>query len=217
MTTSPHIEWVEFQVRTGVTEAQFLAVSDAFQTEFLDLQPGYLERTVVRLPSQGHYADLVHWSAATDMQAAMDASASFPACQAYFSLLTVTKPQSLGAAIAHHMGPTGGLPTAPAVSPVGGLEFSLFRPKHGVSDHALTLAAADMANGLYRGQAGYYGHKVMKTSQGVYADVVFASSGRRAAELCGLWGTGPYADACLPYLELIDPSSIDLAFYDTLT
>lgn len=216
MTASLCIEWVEFQLHAGVTEAQFRAVSDAFQANFLDLQAGYKKRTLVRLDAQGRYADLVHWATAKDMAAAMAASNAFPACGAYFALLNVLKAPSLGTAIAQHENIEDLSAAAPSVAAVGGIEFSLFQPKPGVSDEALCHAAQQMANGLYRGQPGFYGHSVVKSTQGVYADVVFASSGKRAAELCAMWGSGPWAEPCLPYLEMIHPQSIQLAFFETL-
>jgi hypothetical protein len=216
MTPSISIEWVEFQLRSGTSESEFLAVSHAFQTDFLDLQPGYRQRTLVRLNDHGLYADLVHWSDAADMRAAMAASKVFPVCGAYFALLKVVESPSLGTAIAKYENAAYLDTTAATVESVGGLEFSLFQPKPGVSDDMLKQAAKRVADSLYCGQPGYLSHLVVKSAQGVYADVVLASSGKRAAELCGLWGSGPYAEPCLPYLEMIRPESMQIAFFDSL-
>jgi len=211
MTSTITVEWVEFQLRADVTESELLAVSQGFQVEFLSLQPGYIKRTLLRLNESGRYADLVHWSDAAAMRAAMASSPAFPVCGAYFALIEAPEAPSLGVPVAHYEGDAD----AP-VSSVGGLEFSFFLPKDGVTDAMLKSAAKKVADGLYRGQPGYFRHSVMKTEQGMYADVVFASSAKRAAELCGMWGTGPYAEPCLPYLEMIRPETMQIAFFENL-
>lgn len=216
MTETLYIEWVEFQLRAGVTDAQFCAASDAFQTAFLDLQPGYQHRALVRLGTPGNFADCVHWTGVDDMEAAMDAGKAFPECQAYFALLQVTKAPTMGKAIAQYGGAKISPAKASCASTWGGMEFSLFKPKPGVSDQALQHAAQRMANGIYRGQPGFLHHTVVKSEQGLYADVVLASTGKRAAELCASWGSGPFAEPCRGYLDMISPESVQLAFFDTL-
>jgi hypothetical protein len=216
MTETLYIEWVEFKLHDAVTDAQFLAASEAFQADFLDLQSGYRQRTLVRLGKQGHYADLVHWTGAKNMEAAMAAAKAYPACQAYFALLEVCNPPSLGKAVAQYDKLNTLSATDPFDPTLGGMEFSLFKPKPGVTDQALHQAAQRMADGLYRGQAGFLHHSVVKSESGIYADVVLASSGKRAAELCASWGTGPYAQPCQDYLDTIILESVQLEFFDTL-
>lgn len=216
MTETLYIEWVEFQIRSGVADAQFLAASEAFQVDFLDHQSGYRQRTLVRLGKQGHYADLVYWTGAQDMEAAMAAAKAYPACQAYFALLEVGNPPSLGKAVAQYDKLKPSIATDPLGPTLGGMEFSLFKPKSGVTDQALHQAAQRMADGLYRGQAGFFHHSVVRSESGIYADVVLASSGKRAAELCASWGTGPYAQPCQDYLDMIILESVQLEFFDIL-
>lgn len=216
MITSSCIEWVEFKLNAGVTESELRAASDALQSQFLLFQPGYQQRTLVRLDTPGVYADLVHWARPEDMKKAMATSSDHPVCGAYFALLEVLSAPSLGTAIAHHTHINNPSAVPPSELVLGGMEFSFFKPKPGVSDQVLRDAARHLAHGLYSGQPGYIHHFVVKSELGVYADVVLATSGKRAAELCASWGTGPFAEPCQPYLDLIDPESVQLAFFDAL-
>lgn len=95
----------------------------------------------------------------------------------------------------------------------GGMEFSTFKLKRGVSETALFAAVDKMVEGLYATEAEFLGHAVLKGADGTYVDVVFATNQTRAAELCAKWGSGPFAAACLPYLEKIEEDSISLAFF----
>ena len=95
----------------------------------------------------------------------------------------------------------------------GGMEFSTFKLKRGVSETELFTAVDKMVEGLYSSEEGFLGHAVLKGADGIYVDVVFATSQSRAAELCAKWGAGPFAPACLPYLEKIEEGSANLAFF----
>ena len=216
MTEPRCIEWVEFRLKPGVTETQFLEASKALRTGFLDRQPGFKHRTLIRVDSKGRYADLVHWSNAKAADAAMAASNSFPACVAYFEMLEVLQAPTLGTAIAGHSAAQQSHADDMSVAEIGGMEFAFFKPKPNVADHELSRAAQTMATGLYRGQPGFIDHFVVKSGAGVYADIVLADSRNRAAELCASWGSDPYAEPCREYLGMIDPASMQIAFYETL-
>ena len=99
------------------------------------------------------------------------------------------------------------------IAAFGGMEFSTFRLKQGVSESELFAAVDKMVAGLYSAEEGFLGHAVLKGEDDSYVDVVFATSRSRAAELCAKWGTGPFAPACLSYLEKIEESSIKLSFF----
>ena len=47
-------------------------------------------------------------------------------------------------------------------------------------------------------------------------DVLFANSAARASDLCAKWGSGPFAEACLSYLEKIEEGSARLAFFQRI-
>lgn len=84
--THPIVETAKIRLRSGVTEQQLLAASQTFQAEFLDLQPGFLKRELLRLDAE-NYLDLVHWRSAEDAQAIMERVPSSPACATYFSVM----------------------------------------------------------------------------------------------------------------------------------
>ncbi len=99
------------------------------------------------------------------------------------------------------------------ISEFGGMEFSAFRLKLGISEADLFAAVDRMVEGLYADEEGFLGHAVLKGADDGYVDVVFATSQTRAAELCAKWDTGPFAPACLSYLEKIEEGSAKLAFF----
>lgn len=95
----------------------------------------------------------------------------------------------------------------------GGMEFSRFKLKSDVSETELFTSVDKMVEGLYITEEGFLGHALLKGADGIYVDVIFADSQSRAAELCAKWGTGPFAPACLPYLEKIEEGSVNLEFF----
>ncbi|WP_298210370.1 hypothetical protein [Acidovorax sp.] len=111
---------------------------------------------------------------------------------------------------------TNQLAALPAITQFGGMEFSTFRLAPGVTEAELIPAVETMVQSLYAAEPGFLGHAVLRGAEGVYVDVIFATSQARAAELCGKWGTGPFAPACLPYLEKIQEGSAQLAFFERI-
>jgi hypothetical protein len=206
--TSETIEWAAFHLKESITEIQLLAASRKLQRQFLDQQDGYIRRDLISLGNR-QYADLVIWQSQACADKAMATASQYPACQAYFALITVDAAPKMGQPIqtSHHRHTTGH---------IGGMEFSLFRMQANKDEKALINAAERMAAGLYAGEPGFIDHFVLRGSNGVYADVVLASSGERANELCQKWGAGPFTEACLPYLEIIDPSSVEMNFWERL-
>ncbi|AFY60902.1 hypothetical protein [Synechococcus sp. PCC 6312] len=98
----------------------------------------------------------------------------------------------------------------------GGMEFSTFRLKPGISETKLFEAVDQMVEGLYANEAGFLGHALLRGVDGIYVDVVFADSQSQAAELCAKWGTGPFAPDCLSYLEKIEEGSVNLQFFERI-
>ncbi len=108
------------------------------------------------------------------------------------------------------------LKALPDISSFSGMEFSVFKLRQGISESALLAAVERMVEGLYAGEEGFLGHAILKGVDDTYVDVLFASSAARASELCGKWGTGPFAEACLAYLEKIEEGSARLAFFQRI-
>ena len=84
---SNSVEFVSFKLKKGVTEQDFLPVSDRFNSEFLARQKGYISRKL--LTKDEMWADLVIWETADDFQNAMKASKEDPVAGEYLSLLNL--------------------------------------------------------------------------------------------------------------------------------
>lgn len=108
------------------------------------------------------------------------------------------------------------LKTLSEIPTFGGMEFSTFRLKPGVSETELFQAIDQMVAGLYAGEVGFLGHALLKGTDGIYVDVIFADSESRAAELCAKWGSGPFAPDCLPYVAKIEEGSVKLEFFQRI-
>lgn len=204
------IEWAAFRLQPGVSVDILRQASRQMQAQFLSAQPGFVLRQLLSL-GEGSYADLVQWAFPQAAAQAMERAQQHPACAAYFDLMAVDQAPLMGEVLEQH-----GLPSTVSDSgggQPGGLEFSRFRPLPGVSDAQLAAAAAQLAAGLYAGEPGFQGHLVVRNASGEYADVLLADSAGRARALCELWGAGPFHPACHDYLALIDPSSVQLDFW----
>jgi heme-degrading monooxygenase HmoA len=82
------IEWAAFALKPGVAESALMEASRRLQEEFLDQQPGYLRRELVK-EADGQYADLVWWSSLAAAEAAMAKTATSAACACYFDLIEI--------------------------------------------------------------------------------------------------------------------------------
>jgi hypothetical protein len=93
-----HLEWAPFKLRAGVGEAALIQASDALQRDFLERQPGFVGRQLMRAPD-GAYVDLVWWSSNESASAAMAKAAESAACAAYFEQMDADHAQA-GAGVA---------------------------------------------------------------------------------------------------------------------
>jgi hypothetical protein len=197
------IEWAEFRLKPGVSLEQCLGASTQMQLEFLSRQTGFLHRHTVQLGSDS-FADVVTWASQADAKRAMQIADAHPGCAEYFSLLQVDHPPRLAQSIWQ---------SAPQQARLHGVEFSLFRLKTYANLEKLQLAAKRMAEKVYYGQPGFIHHQVLHKADGWYADVLLANSAERARELCNLWHEPKYQSACQSYLDLIEPSSVQMTFW----
>ena len=204
------IEWAAFRLQPGVTVDALRQASQQMQAQFLSTQPGFVSRQLVALGEQ-RYADLVQWTTPQAAAQVMERAPQHLACAAYFGLMAAAEAPRMGEVLDQH-GRPGAIGDRGDKQP-GGLEFSRFRPLPGVSDAELAAAAARTAAGLYQGEPGFQDHLVVRNDRGEYADVMLADSAARARALCERWGTGPFHPACQDYLALIDPSSMQIDFW----
>ena len=68
----PIVELTRFQLREGVSEAEFLMATGQMQAAFLDRQPGFLRRTLVK--SESGWTDVIWWEEEAAHAAAMQAA-----------------------------------------------------------------------------------------------------------------------------------------------
>jgi hypothetical protein len=80
------VEWAPFRLAPGTEEAALLESAEAVQRDFLQHQPGFVRRELLRA-ADGQWVDLLVWSDEPSAMAAMSAAGSSPACQAYFHLM----------------------------------------------------------------------------------------------------------------------------------
>ena len=80
------VEFATIKLATGKTEVNLIEASNVFQNNFLNHQPGFIRRELVRC-SKGEYVDIVHWRSQEDIDAVMKKAESTPAVQAYFSVM----------------------------------------------------------------------------------------------------------------------------------
>ncbi len=94
-----------------------------------------------------------------------------------------------------------------------GLEFGTFRLKTDCSEADMLAAAKEMEEHFLNKQEGFLGHAILKGNEGTYVDLAFATSQKRAEEICNLWMQNPYA---LKFLEFLDPTSTNISFWKRL-
>jgi hypothetical protein len=80
------LEVAKIRLRAHASEADLLGASERFQHDFLDKQPGFIRRELLRL-DDGNYLDLVHWRNAADAASVLQRTADSPSARAYFSLM----------------------------------------------------------------------------------------------------------------------------------
>ena len=94
-----------------------------------------------------------------------------------------------------------------------GLEFSTFRLKTGVAESDILAAAKALEDEFLNKAEGFLGHAILKGNDGIYVDMLFATSQARAEELCEMWMSNAHA---LAFLEFIDHTSTNMSFWTHL-
>ncbi|OED41310.1 hypothetical protein AB833_09870 [Chromatiales bacterium (ex Bugula neritina AB1)] len=80
------VELAVINLVDGKTETDLIEASNQFQRDFLDHQPGFIRRELVR-KTDSEYLDIIHWRSQDDVDAVMKTIHSSPAVQAYFSVM----------------------------------------------------------------------------------------------------------------------------------
>lgn len=74
------------KLAAGKTEADLLAASEKFQSEFVSKEPGVLRRELVRSPD-GNYLDIVQFRSEADVADITEKEKQSAVCGAFFALM----------------------------------------------------------------------------------------------------------------------------------
>jgi len=85
------IEITQFQLVKGVADQEFLREAEKVQQVFLERQPGYLDRELLKDEAE-QWVDILHWETTAQAQTAAQAMLQEPACQGFLSMID---PQSI--------------------------------------------------------------------------------------------------------------------------
>lgn len=91
MEKAMYIQLASAQLKEGVSEAQLLEASAAFQKNFVSQQKGIVRRILVKA-AHGGYADLVFFESKEDAERVAAAEATSEHCRALFQLLQPPEP-----------------------------------------------------------------------------------------------------------------------------
>lgn len=94
------VEWAPFRLADGVDEAMLLEASGELQRDFLQQQPGFLRRELLR-GRDGQWVDLVYWQNDAAVERVMRAVSGSAACHRYFQLMQAADIMEPGAGVQH--------------------------------------------------------------------------------------------------------------------
>ncbi len=95
-----HVEWAEFRLAAGVTEAALREASDRLQTAFLREQEGFIRRELLK-GENGRWVDVVYWKDREAAEAAVNNAGNSPVCMAYFQLMAGENHHTPGEGVLH--------------------------------------------------------------------------------------------------------------------
>jgi len=81
-----HIALAPFRLKNGVSEADLMRTSDAFEEQFVQKQEGILRRILVN-DGKGGYADIVFFADAAAIDRVIEAEQSSDVCAAFFAIM----------------------------------------------------------------------------------------------------------------------------------
>jgi len=98
------IEWAPFELRVGVTESDLLEAAEDLQNRFLDAQPGFVRRELLR-GAERRWVDLIVWASRADADRAAARARESSACRNYFGLMADVRGGVQYSSRAEHYGP----------------------------------------------------------------------------------------------------------------
>jgi len=94
-----------------------------------------------------------------------------------------------------------------------GIEFGMFKLKNGASESEMLKAAEEADINFLSNEKGFLGHVVLKGENGLYVDLSFATTKKKAEEICGRWIDNEFT---LKYVEFIVPGSVEMSFWSRI-
>jgi hypothetical protein len=85
------IELAQFTLAKDVADQEFVREAEHVQHVFLEKQPGYIDRELLK-DEAGQWVDVLHWETIAQAQAAAQAMLQEGACQGFISMID---PQSV--------------------------------------------------------------------------------------------------------------------------
>jgi heme-degrading monooxygenase HmoA len=80
------IEMTQFRLVNDVADQEFLREAEQVQHVFLEKQPGYIDRELLK-DEAGEWVDLLHWETAAQARAAAQAMLQEPTCQGFIAMI----------------------------------------------------------------------------------------------------------------------------------
>jgi len=96
------------------------------------------------------------------------------------------------------------------ISSFSGAEYGLFKLKKGMEEVDMLKTAEVVEKEFLSKEEGFLGHTILKGDDGLYVDLLFATTQQKAEQICGKWMSNEFA---LKYLEFIDPESVSMSFW----
>lgn len=81
-----HIAFAPIKLKDGVSESDFLKISEAFETAFVKKQKGILKRILVK-DTNGNYADIVFFEDMDAIQRVIEAEKISPEVARFFEVI----------------------------------------------------------------------------------------------------------------------------------
>jgi len=76
------VEIAQFTLAAGVNNGDFLQEAEAVQKNFLEKQPGYVDRELLK-GGDGQWADILHWNSMEEARKASEALLKDPIAQEF--------------------------------------------------------------------------------------------------------------------------------------
>jgi len=163
--------------------------------ERVKMLPGFLSWTpFTGVNSKGQRTDLVAWATLNDALVAAQFVGSAPEYADF--RMTVSSVATMG----HYTAPST-VTSVPADA--NGIEIAQFRLKAGVDEEGMRAAYGAMVAGHLAHQPGWQGHQLVRLKDGVFVDVTYADTEKRAVEICEGWLGNPDCERFLSMIEMV--------------